>query len=96
MITVNITTEGDVSIPIFTRTRVLGVSISGVWTGTIELQRKAAENQTMPPEAGDLDFNIYGSYTENAELSLSDIAPGWYRFKATAAMTGTAVCKLWL
>ena len=33
--------------------------------------------------------------TADYEDSLADLAPGWYRLKAVAAMTGTAICKIW-
>lgn len=95
MIEISITTNGDYSAPMYVeRDRTLGVSISGTFTGTVELQRVPAEagNEYPLPTA---DFFTYLSKTAIYEGSLSFLAPGWYRFKATAAMTGTAVCKMW-
>jgi hypothetical protein len=95
MITVSITTNGDTSEPMFVpRERVLGISISGTFTGTVELQRLAQEESTPYP-ASTGSFQTYLAKTGIFEEALQFLSPGWYRFKATAAMTGTAVCKMW-
>ena len=95
MISIPITTNGDHSAPMFvSRGKILGVSISGTWTGTIELQRLPAEDSVHHPLYSD-SFLKYLSKTADYEDSLADLAPGWYRLKAVAAMTGTVVCKIW-
>lgn len=95
MIEISITADGDYSGPMsVSRSKILGISISGTWTGTVELQRLPAEDSMSYPIHSDT-FLTYLSKTANYEDSLADLAPGWYRLKATAAMTGTAVCKIW-
>lgn len=96
MISISITTNGEYSAPMFvSRGKILGISISGTWTGTIEIQRKPAEDSMTYPLHSDTGFLKYLSKTADFEDSLADMPPGWYRFKAVAAMTGTVVCKLW-
>lgn len=95
MLEISITAENDYSEPMsVSRGKTLGISISGTWTGTIELQRLPAEDSLTYP-LHSASFLTYLSKTANYEDSLADLAPGWYRLKATAAMTGTAVCKVW-
>jgi len=95
VISISITAQNQYSEPIFVpRGNILGISISGTWTGTIELQRLPAEDTFTFPLHSD-SFLKYLSKTADYEDSLADLAPGWYRLKATAAMTGTAVCKIW-
>ena len=99
MISISITTDGDYSAPMFvSRDTTLGVSIhspGAQWTGTIELQRLPAENSMTYPLHSDTGFITYLSKTGDYEDSLADLAPGWYRFKATAAIANTADCKIW-
>lgn len=99
MISISITTDGDYSAPMFvSRGKVLGISIYSPgtqWTGTIEVQRLPAEDSMAYPLHSDAGFITYLSKTADYEASLADMAPGWYRFKATAAIANTADCKIW-
>lgn len=100
MISISITAENDYSAPMFVSKgkKVLGISINSPgtqWTGTIELQRLPAENSMTYPLHSDTGFITYLSKTGDYEDSLADLAPGWYRFKATAAIANTADCKIW-
>jgi len=98
MISISITAENDYSAPMFvSRGKILGVSIYSPgtqWTGTIELQRLPAENSLNYPLHSDT-FITYLSKTADFEDSLADLAPGWYRFEATAAIANQADCKIW-
>ena len=98
MISISITTDGQYSAPMFvSRGKILGVSINSPgaqWTGTIELQRLPAEDSLEYP-LHSASFITYLSKTADYEDSLADLAPGWYRFKATAAIANTADCKIW-
>jgi len=96
MITKSITAVNQYSGPLYvSRGRILGLSISGTFTGTIELQRLPAEDINKYPLHSDSGFETYVSKTAIFAGEYADLAPGWYRVKATATITGTAVCKIW-
>ena len=99
MISISITTDGDYSAPMFvSRGKVLGISIhspGAQWTGTIEIQRKPAEDSMTYPSHSDAGFLKYLSKTADYEDSLADVPPGWYRFKAVVAIANIADCKIW-
>ncbi len=99
MIEISITADGDYSAPLFVSKgkKVLGISIHSPgtqWTGTIELQRLPGEGSAPYPLHSDT-FITYLSKTADYEDSLADLASGWYRLKATAAITNIADCKIW-
>lgn len=57
----------------------LHVSITGTWTGTIELQHFIGGA-----------FRAWKSYTTNTSEVIFDVRPYRWRFVTTAAMTGSA------
>jgi len=96
MITISITTSGDYSDAMYVpRDGVLGFSITGSWTGTIELQRKAEENSANYPLHSDTGWVTFLSKTAIFNADSYHLAPGWYRVKATNTISGTAVCRIW-
>ena len=96
MVTESITANGQYSEAVYVqRDGVLGFSISGTWTGTVELQRIAGENLGDYPLHSDTGWLTFLSKTANYNADSYHLAPGWFRVKATAAWTGTAVCRIW-
>jgi len=96
MITKSITAINQYSETLFIeRGGIIGLSISGTWTGTVEIQRLPNESTFPYPLHSDSGWETYVSKTANFVGEYSDLAPGWFRVKATAAWTGTAVCKIW-
>lgn len=86
-----LTTNGDqTSVLMLQKNDVASISISGTWTGTIQLQRKLGVQTTfqgVPDGNGDY-------FTENAERTYIADEACEIILKATATMTGSAVCRL--
>ncbi|GAG16432.1 unnamed protein product [marine sediment metagenome] len=96
MVTVSITTDGEYSDALYkTRDDIIGFSITGSWTGTIELQRKADENTLNYPLHSDTGWTTFLSKTAIFNADSYHLAPGWFRIIATNTITGTAVCRIW-
>ena len=96
MVEKSITANGQYSEAVYVqRDGVLGFSISGTWSATIELQRLGEENSANYPLHSDDGWLTFLSKTANYNADSYHLAPGWYRIKSTAYASGTAVCRIW-
>ena len=99
MITITITAQNQYSDALYkSRGENIGFSIQTVsaWTGTIELQRLPEENSANYYNATDDGWITFLSKTADYNADTADLAPGWFRIKATTgAISGRALCKIW-
>ncbi len=73
-----------------TQHQLMTLSISGSWTATIELQRKA-----VTPQISAASFTIIDSYTSNQEINIEAPSEAFvYRLNCSAHSGGDAVYVL--
>jgi hypothetical protein len=96
MVSKSFTAATQYSAPIFVpQGKVLAISISGTFVGTIQIQRLIkTEGDSSYAAHDDTGWNVVSSHTTIVEDQVANGDGCWYRGYCSAYTSGTAVFKL--